>query len=217
MPRGRKSYRARSASFTREHGTTIGQAQTIARALGTPTRSAARTIDKLTTTTPGLRVAQDILSGRVSPYRGHGADARNAQLRVAVEDALYRRQLEARALDDVRRGVYTSRAAAEDVYGLPSGTIARRFGAIDVSRPDRAPVAVKVPTPDGERWVITRGSQARADAFAAQRAVIHYRRTGDTSQLDAFKGRRIGGAPIVTNPKEIDRLYEQDRLVFGET
>jgi hypothetical protein len=217
MAAGRKRYRARKATFGREHGTTISQAEQVARLLRLPRRASARAIDELVTSSRGLRVAQDLLRGDLTPYGGRDAARKNAELRVAVEDALYRRQLEARALDDIRRGVYGTRRAAEQVYGFPVGTLARRFGSVDVSRGDREPVPVQVVGPNGAQWVLTRGSEVRAEAFAYRRAVIDYRHNGNVEGLERFRGRSIGGVPLVADPAHIDLLYERGAVEFGES
>jgi hypothetical protein len=55
-------------------------------------------------------------------------------------------------------------------------------------------------------------------SLAAQHvnAVTHYRDTGQTEQLEAFRGKQIGGVQLETDPRELQRLARLGRLDFQE-
>lgn len=59
-----------------------------------------------------------------------------------------------------------------------------------------------------------RGSRAASDLGAYHAAIGAYLRTGDSSALERFAGKKIGGVELETNPDVIDELARRGEFDF---
>jgi hypothetical protein len=77
--------------------------------------------------------------------------------------------------------------------------------------PDRYVRRLEIPGPDGPVLIKIRGSKARSDVSRFRNDVFEFLR-GDASALDKWKGVKIQGHELLTDPRIIQLLGEQDNL-----
>jgi hypothetical protein len=77
--------------------------------------------------------------------------------------------------------------------------------------PDRYTRRMEIPGPDGPVVIKIRGSKARGDVARFRNDVFEFLR-GEASALDKWKGVKIQGHELLTDPKIIRLLGEQDNL-----
>ena len=77
--------------------------------------------------------------------------------------------------------------------------------------PDRYVRRLEIPGPDGTIVIKIRGSKARSDAARFRNDVFAFLR-GDVGALEKWKGVKIQGHELLTDPKIIRLLGEQEKL-----
>ncbi len=116
-----------------------------------------------------------------------------------------------------------SLTAAARKAGTTVPTIKRHFGRylsrssngrLVPSRADRTAVDMRVVTTTGVRVVTTRGSGARSLVGRHFNAVTDFLRTGDTSLLDPFRAKQVGGQTLETDPDVIVEWWRQQQMDF---
>jgi hypothetical protein len=90
------------------------------------------------------------------------------------------------------------------------------FGRLVPTRTDRLYRRVHVIGPDGERWIDTRGSRVASTVGEYWNAVRHYLTTGDEAPLEPFRGVRVGGVELQTDPDAIDELARRGEVSFED-
>jgi hypothetical protein len=106
------------------------------------------------------------------------------------------------------------------VTGLAGRALKRRGNrSYAVSSTDSLLRVVKVPTSDGTRDVAVRSSRNASTLGQYWDAVHKYLRTGDSSQIEKFRGKRIKDAngakvPLITDLSELNRLGSAGVLSF---
>ena len=70
---------------------------------------------------------------------------------------------------------------------------------------------MEIPGPDGPVVIKIRGSKARGDVARFRNDVFEFLR-GEASALDKWKGVKIQGHALLTEPRIIQLLGEQDNL-----
>lgn len=58
--------------------------------------------------------------------------------------------------------------------------------------------------------------EERSLAASHVNAATHYRDTGESDRLDAFRGVRVGGYKLETDPGELEHLANRQQLDFEE-
>jgi hypothetical protein len=157
-----------------------------------------------------------------------GADTllrpRNSQVLSAYPEAA-RRNYEASlgAVADMRReGLSTEQAAAR--HGLPVEVLVA-FGGPALERQSDGSYAVRsadrmlrpmkvIEAGVGSRIVDVRGSRAASKVGSYWNAVNHYRDTGDDEPLRAFRGIKVGGVELETDPDVVDALIYMGVIEF---
>jgi hypothetical protein len=74
---------------------------------------------------------------------------------------------------------------------------------------------MEIPGRDGPVFTVVRGSNARRVAAEHRRALRHFLATGDASVLDPFRGQRVGGVELLTDPDLAEYFYETGQLEGG--
>jgi hypothetical protein len=142
-------------------------------------------------------------------------------LRPASREARAR-SLEALAL--ARRENLTMRTAARRT-GVSMGTVRRYagsalekdvFGRLVPKDADRLYRRVHVIGPQGDLWIDTRGSKAATTIGEYWNAVRHYLGSGDDRPLERFRGQRVGGVELETEPDVIDELARRGEVSFED-
>lgn len=92
-------------------------------------------------------------------------------------------------------------------------------GRYSVTRRDSLLRVMTVPTPNGSRDVALRNSRHASILGQYWEAVHKYLRTGDASQIEKFRGKKIKDAngvdvPLITDLKELNRLGSAGALSF---
>jgi hypothetical protein len=92
-------------------------------------------------------------------------------------------------------------------------------GRYYVSRRDSLLRVLQIPTADGMREIAIRNSSAASTVGQYSAAVQKYLRTGDSSEVSKFRGRRIKDAngtqvPLITDIRELNRLGSAGVLSF---
>jgi len=77
--------------------------------------------------------------------------------------------------------------------------------------PDQYVRRLEIPGPDGPFLIKIRGSKARSEVARFRNDFFHFLR-GDASALDKWKGVKIQGHELLTDPGIIRRLGEQENL-----
>lgn len=95
----------------------------------------------------------------------------------------------------------------------------RKNGRYYVSRRDSLLRVVQVPTADGTREVALRNSRQASILGGYWDALQKYLRTGDSSGIEKFRGKRIKDAngvevPLITDLAELSRLGSAGVLSF---
>ena len=117
-----------------------------------------------------------------------------------------------RALADIRKDGVTAEQAAlrneTSVEAIRFWSGGALLSAGGVTRADRLwrPMEVIDATTHSKVPVDVRGSRVASRIGTYWDAVDHYRETGDTGPLVEFRGVRIGGIELETDPDVIDRL-----------
>lgn len=156
--------------------------------------------------------------------RQHGTGQRRIAIRRSTRQTEARKRALA-VLADMRR-TGASLATASRREHIKSSTVRRYVGSalrqdrqggrFRVTRNDRFKRELMIPTPAGSTKVAVYGSKAASELSRYANAVSHYLRTGDTSQLDAFKKKtmRIRGQEIelTTDPSALSTLAEREAL-----
>ena len=132
------------------------------------------------------------------------------------------RSLEARnralhALTTIRHGASLAEAAKAE--GVSQRTIRKYVGSalrqdhvggrIRAVATDRLTRHLQIPGPDGPIQVTVKGSKAASELAAYVSARAAFLRSGDESALRRFKGKKIGGQLLVTDPKLLTEQAEQ--------
>lgn len=137
------------------------------------------------------------------------------------------REARARALEAVslaRRENLTIRTAARRT-GVSLGTVRKyaapvltkdAFGRLAARKTDRLYRRVHVIGPDGERWIDTHGSRAASTVGEYWNAVRHYLSTGDEGPLERFRGLKVAGVELETDPDVIDELARRGEVSFED-
>ena len=124
------------------------------------------------------------------------------------------------------RREHLSLAAASRLEHIKPGTVLRYVGSalrrdkpggrFHAARSDRFKREFQIPTALGPVKVPVYGSKAASELSEYANAINHYLRTGDASQLEAFKGKtiRVQGRKIelTTDPSTLSTLAEADAL-----
>ena len=79
---------------------------------------------------------------------------------------------------------------------------------------DRLYRPMRLLTPDGTVAVDVRGSRVAATIGGYWNAVHHYLATGDTQALQRYKGKRVAGVLLVTDPDVIEHVAHIGELSF---
>jgi hypothetical protein len=123
-------------------------------------------------------------------------------------------------------GLSLRKAAKQDgvnprtVTRLAGRALRRRGnGSYAVSKTDSLLRVLQVPTPNGAQEIATRNSRHASTLGQYWDAVHKYLRTGDTSEVKKFRGKRIKDAqgsevPLITDLKELNRLGSAGVLSF---
>lgn len=150
---------------------------------------------------------------------------RNAKEERALRPAA--REGRAKALEAVglaRRENLTIRTAARRT-GVSIGTVRKyaspalttdAFGRLVATGADRLYRRVKVIGPEGDVFVNTRGSRRASTVGEYWNAVRHYLSTGDEGPLERFRGRRVAGVELETEPDVIDELSRRGEVSFED-
>lgn len=154
--------------------------------------------------------------------------ARYVGVQNAAEERRLRpasREARARALEAVsvaRRDNLTIRTAARRV-GVSVATVRKYaapalrkdvFGRLVPTEADRLYRRVRVIGPEGEAWVDVRGSRRASLVGEYWNAVRRYLATGDEAPLARFRGARVGGVELQTEPEAIEELARRGEVSF---
>jgi hypothetical protein len=205
----RLSFAERSQHFQADNGISFNEGRRLSRAIDGTGLAPARAARRAASSPIGVR----LLSGL-------GQGGRRGELaEIALRAAEYRGGA-ANAIADVRSGVFPDIHTAEEAHGLALGTVRRQFpGLVDehggVASSDRAAVIMSVLGRDGGEFAVVRGSHARQEVGQHRRDVQVFLKTGDTTVLRQWEGRRIAGVALLTDPATIEALYAAGRLQGG--
>jgi hypothetical protein len=127
-----------------------------------------------------------------------------------------------RAISAMRRGDTLSRAARDN--GVTIRTIKRYAGSalvqdrpgarIRATKSDRLVRYLQIPGPDGPRDITVRGSKA-ASKFANYKAAINRLLRGDGHALDEWRGKKIAGIELITDPKVLVEQARKEILPYS--
>ncbi len=85
---------------------------------------------------------------------------------------------------------------------------------------DRFARELRFLTPDGPISITVRGSRTASKLAEHTAAVKRYLNTGDTAQLDKFRGKSVRAGKLklsfLTDPKILDRLANAGQVVFED-
>ena len=102
---------------------------------------------------------------------------------------------------------------AARIIGIPFRTVERyigpvlfrdRKGRIQVTRADRLPRRMLLPTALGDQPILVRGSR-KASLLAEYRLAVL---SGDESELQKFQGKKVGGQELITDIRTIQALLD---------
>ena len=127
-----------------------------------------------------------------------------------------------KALSMMRQGFSISKAAREN--GVTTRTIKRYVGSalvqdrpggrIRATKSDRLVRYLQIPGPDGPRDIPVRGSKA-ASKFANYKAAINRLLRGDGHALDDWRGKKIAGIELITDPKILVEQARKEILPYS--
>jgi AcrR family transcriptional regulator len=135
------------------------------------------------------------------------------------------RQARDRALEAIalaRRENLTIRTAARRA-GVSVATVRRyagealtkdAFGRLVPTAADRLYRRVKVIGPEGPTWVDLRGSRVASTVGEYWNAVRAYLETGEEAGLARFRGLRVGGVELLTDPAAIEEVARRGEVSF---
>jgi len=89
-------------------------------------------------------------------------------------------------------------------------------GVIRVSKTDRRSRQMLVPTSRGNARTTVRGSEEASLLGRYMSAVGQFVDSGDTDQLDEFKGQSVGGHRLITDPETLTVLAQAGALQLDE-
>jgi hypothetical protein len=122
----------------------------------------------------------------------------------------------------VRQGEIFSKAARYN--GVTTRTVRRYVGSalvqdrpggrIRATKSDRLVRYLQIPGPDGPREITARGSKV-ASEFARYKADVNRLLRGDRHAMDKWKGRKIAGVELVTDPKTLIEQARKDLLPYS--
>jgi hypothetical protein len=120
-----------------------------------------------------------------------------------------------------REGLSLTRAAAQagttpnTAWRYAGGALQRRQdGRIVARRADRLYRHMRVFTIEGPKAIGVRGSRVASVVGAHASASQHFLATGDDSRLQTFKGKRVGGLLLETDPDVIEAWARRGALDF---
>lgn len=86
-----------------------------------------------------------------------------------------------------------------------------------LARPtDRLPRPVQVLTTEGTKSLVLRGSNVTTLVARHWNTVGRFLATGETRALDSFRGRRVAGRELETDPDAIERQARRGELEFED-
>ena len=122
----------------------------------------------------------------------------------------------------MRHGASLSSAAREN--GVSFRTIKRYAGSalvqdrpggrVRATKSDRLVRYLQIPGPDGPRDVTVRGSKV-ASKFANYKAAINRLLRGDKHALDDWRGKKIAGVELITDPKILVEQARKEILPYS--
>jgi hypothetical protein len=126
------------------------------------------------------------------------------------------------ALADMRHGASISQAARDN--GVATRTIKnyvgsaliqdRPGGRIRPTKSDRFVRYLQIPGPGGQVEIKARGSKQAADAARYKAAVTRFL-GGDPRALAPWRGKKIAGVVLVTDPRVLKRLAKDETLPYS--
>lgn len=127
-----------------------------------------------------------------------------------------------KALRAMRQGNSLSRAAREN--GVTIRTVKRYVGSalvqdrpggrIRATKTDRLVRYLQIPGPDGPRDIKVRGSKA-ASEVAKYKAAINRLLRGDRNAMVPWRGKKIAGTELITDPKLLVEQARKDILPYS--
>jgi hypothetical protein len=102
---------------------------------------------------------------------------------------------------------------AAQIIGIPFRRVERNVGSalfrdlkgrIQVTPADRAPRRMLIPTALGDLPIVVRGSRKASLLSKYRRAIL----TGDESELQKFKGKKVAGHELITDIRTIQALLD---------
>lgn len=140
----------------------------------------------------------------------------------ASQEGAYRRSLD--ALSHMRKG--DSLKVASRKAGTTPNTVIKYSGSTLERRPggrwsakstDRLPLLPRqVLTTEGMKFIAPRNRLQSSLIGKHHNAVRHFRDTGDESQLKKFKGKKVAGFTLETDPDKIERAAHKGELDFED-
>jgi hypothetical protein len=126
------------------------------------------------------------------------------------------------ALADMRRGVSISRAAREN--GVTRRTMERyaggalmqdrQGGRIRATKNDRLLRYLQIPGPNGTIDITVRGSKEASKA-ARYKAAVNRFLAGDQNALIPWRGEKVAGVALLTDPDILKNLADKDVLPYS--
>jgi hypothetical protein len=127
-----------------------------------------------------------------------------------------------RALSAMRQGASISKAAREN--GVTPRTVKRYAGSalvqdrpggkIRATKNDKLVRYLQIPGPDGPRDITIRGSKT-ASEFANYKAAINRLLRGDRNAMARWRGKKIAGIELITDPKILVEQARKEILPYS--
>jgi hypothetical protein len=136
------------------------------------------------------------------------ARARELLVRRRAVAVLSRMRNRGESLSKAARALHTTPRTVRKFAG--SQLRRATSGRYSITRSDRLKREIFVFGSDGYEPVTVRSSKLATLASEHLIAVGRFLRTGDTDWLKRFRGKRIGGVELLTNPKRIKEFAEAD-------
>jgi len=80
------------------------------------------------------------------------------------------------------------------------------LGRLEFTSADRLSRTMHVTTTEGDEVLTVRGSRAATTVAQHANAVRYYLSTGDVSVLDPYRGKRVAGKVLETDPDKLDQM-----------